>query len=100
MIVREWLSIAFYNVRQSREQDAKLIGGMINGTGSLIMRAEKIGSDTVLAHRSDGCGSRRSPDHPRDEREDCDHYDGGNEPSRKEWFALHPHLWAQQASTH
>ncbi|HEX3974279.1 MAG TPA: heavy metal translocating P-type ATPase, partial [Stellaceae bacterium] len=27
----------------------KLIGGTINGTGSLIMRAEKIGSETVLA---------------------------------------------------
>ena len=32
-----------------KEQDAKLIGGTINGTGSLIMRAEKIGSDTMLA---------------------------------------------------
>ena len=28
---------------------AKVIGGTINGTGSLIMRAEKIGSDTMLA---------------------------------------------------
>ena len=27
----------------------KLIGGTLNGTGSLIMRAEKIGSDTMLA---------------------------------------------------
>ncbi len=29
--------------------DAKVIGGTINGTGSLIMRAEKVGSDTMLA---------------------------------------------------
>jgi P-type Cu+ transporter len=28
---------------------AKVIGGTINGTGSLVMRAEKIGSDTMLA---------------------------------------------------
>ena len=28
---------------------ANVIGGTLNGTGSLIMRAEKIGSDTVLA---------------------------------------------------
>jgi Cu+-exporting ATPase len=28
---------------------AKLIGGTINGTGSLVMRAEKVGSDTMLA---------------------------------------------------
>jgi Cu+-exporting ATPase len=27
----------------------KLIGGTINGTGSLVMRAEKVGSDTMLA---------------------------------------------------
>jgi len=32
-----------------KERDAKLIGGTINGTGSLVMRAEKIGSDTMLA---------------------------------------------------
>jgi P-type Cu+ transporter len=32
-----------------KEKDAKLIGGTINGTGSLVMRAEKIGSDTMLA---------------------------------------------------
>jgi Cu+-exporting ATPase len=30
-------------------QDAKLIGGTINGIGGLVMRADKIGSDTVLA---------------------------------------------------
>jgi Cu+-exporting ATPase len=29
--------------------DAALIGGTVNGTGSLIMRADKIGADTVLA---------------------------------------------------
>ena len=28
----------------------KLTGGTINGTGALIMRAERVGSDTVLAH--------------------------------------------------
>jgi P-type Cu+ transporter len=28
---------------------AKVVGGTINGTGSLIMRAEKVGSDTMLA---------------------------------------------------
>ena len=28
---------------------AKLIGGTINGTGALIMRAERVGSDTMLA---------------------------------------------------
>ena len=32
-----------------KEQDAKVIGGTINGTGSLIMRAEKVGADTMLA---------------------------------------------------
>ena len=32
-----------------KEQDAKVIGGTINGTGSLVMRAEKIGSETMLA---------------------------------------------------
>ena len=29
--------------------DAKLIGGTVNGTGALVMRAEKVGADTVLA---------------------------------------------------
>ena len=32
-----------------KEKDAKVIGGTINGTGSLVMRAEKIGADTMLA---------------------------------------------------
>lgn len=32
-----------------KEAGAKLIGGTLNGTGALIMRAEKVGSDTVLA---------------------------------------------------
>ena len=33
----------------AKAQDARLIGGTINGTGGLVMRADKIGSDTVLA---------------------------------------------------
>jgi P-type Cu+ transporter len=32
-----------------KETGAKLIGGTINGTGGLVMRAEKIGADTMLA---------------------------------------------------
>ena len=32
-----------------RETGGKLIGGTVNGTGSLVMRAEKVGRDTVLA---------------------------------------------------
>jgi len=32
-----------------KEAGTKVIGGTINGTGSLLMRAEKIGSDTMLA---------------------------------------------------
>src|SRR5262249_28682220 len=32
-----------------KEPGAKVIGGTINGTGGLVVRAEKIGSDTVLA---------------------------------------------------
>jgi P-type Cu+ transporter len=32
-----------------KEKDASVIGGTINGTGSLVMRAEKIGSDNMLA---------------------------------------------------
>ena len=33
-----------------KEQGARVIGGTINGTGGLVMRAEKVGSDTMLAH--------------------------------------------------
>jgi Cu+-exporting ATPase len=33
----------------SKAANDKVIGGTINGTGSLVMRAEKIGSDTMLA---------------------------------------------------
>ncbi len=29
--------------------DAKVVGGTINGTGGLVMRAEKVGADTLLA---------------------------------------------------
>jgi Cu+-exporting ATPase len=32
-----------------KESGAALIGGTVNGTGSLVMRADKIGADTVLA---------------------------------------------------
>jgi Cu+-exporting ATPase len=32
-----------------RATGGQLIGGTVNGTGSLVMRAEKVGSDTVLA---------------------------------------------------
>ena len=32
-----------------KELDAKVIGGTINGTGALVVRAEKVGSDTMLA---------------------------------------------------
>ena len=33
----------------SKQPGSKLIGGSVNGSGALIMRAEKIGSDTMLA---------------------------------------------------
>ena len=33
----------------AKEAGAKLIGGTVNGTGSLVMRADKVGSDTMLA---------------------------------------------------
>jgi Cu+-exporting ATPase len=32
-----------------KTKDAKVIGGTINGTGSFVMRAERIGADTLLA---------------------------------------------------
>ncbi|WP_043359686.1 heavy metal translocating P-type ATPase [Belnapia sp. F-4-1] len=32
-----------------KEPGAKVIGGTVNGTGSLIMRADKVGSDTMLS---------------------------------------------------
>ena len=32
-----------------KEAGAKLIGGTVNGTGALIMRADKVGADTMLA---------------------------------------------------
>jgi len=36
-------------VSVTKSADAKLIGATVNGTGSLLMRAEKVGSDTLLA---------------------------------------------------
>lgn len=33
-----------------KQQGDALIGATVNGTGSLIMRAEKVGADTLLAH--------------------------------------------------
>ncbi|CAM5776409.1 copper-translocating P-type ATPase [Labrys miyagiensis] len=33
----------------TKEREAPLIGGTINGIGALVMRAEKVGSDTMLA---------------------------------------------------
>ena len=33
----------------TKERGAKLIGGTLNATGSLVMRAEKVGRDTMLA---------------------------------------------------
>jgi Cu+-exporting ATPase len=33
-----------------KEAGSKLIGGTVNGTGSLLMRAERVGADTLLAH--------------------------------------------------
>ena len=32
-----------------KTKDAKLVGGTLNGNGSLLMRAEKVGSETMLA---------------------------------------------------
>jgi Cu+-exporting ATPase len=33
-----------------KEPGAKVIGGTVNGTGSLLVRADHVGSDTLLAH--------------------------------------------------
>jgi Cu+-exporting ATPase len=33
-----------------KESGSKLIGGTVNGTGALVMRAEKVGADTMLSH--------------------------------------------------
>jgi P-type Cu+ transporter len=33
----------------AKEAGGKLVGGTVNGTGSLVMRADKVGSDTMLA---------------------------------------------------
>ncbi len=35
--------------RSAKQPGDKLIGGTVNGTGSLVMRADKIGADTMLA---------------------------------------------------
>jgi len=32
-----------------KEADARVIGGTLNGTGSLVLRAERVGADTLLA---------------------------------------------------
>lgn len=32
-----------------KEVDSKVVGGTVNGTGSFVMRAEKVGSETLLA---------------------------------------------------
>ena len=32
-----------------KEPGAKVVGGTVNGTGGLLMRAEKVGTDTLLA---------------------------------------------------
>ncbi|MGA8495081.1 MAG: heavy metal translocating P-type ATPase [Xanthobacteraceae bacterium] len=34
----------------SKEQGADVIGGTLNGSGGFVMRAEKVGRDTLLAH--------------------------------------------------
>jgi P-type Cu+ transporter len=33
----------------TKEEDSKVVGGTLNGNGSLLMRAEKVGSETMLA---------------------------------------------------
>ena len=37
------------SVPTTKDLGAKLIGGTVNGTGALVMRADKVGSDTMLA---------------------------------------------------
>lgn len=37
------------SIPAAKDPGAKLVGGTINGTGTLIMRAERVGSDTMLA---------------------------------------------------
>ncbi len=37
------------SVPVEKQTGAKLIGGTVNGTGTLVMRADKVGADTVLA---------------------------------------------------
>ncbi|HSI64249.1 MAG TPA: HAD-IC family P-type ATPase, partial [Candidatus Saccharimonadia bacterium] len=43
MITGESLSV-------EKQKDDKVTGGTLNGTGSLVLRAEHVGSDTMLAH--------------------------------------------------
>ena len=33
----------------AKEVDGKMIGSTINGTGSLVMRADRVGADTTLS---------------------------------------------------
>ena len=45
-----------------KEAGAKLIGGTLNGTGALVMRAERVGADTLLARIvADGGRSAAQP---------------------------------------
>jgi P-type Cu+ transporter len=37
------------SMRAAKQPGDKLIGGTVNGTGSLVMRADKVGADTMLA---------------------------------------------------
>jgi Cu+-exporting ATPase len=45
-----------------KETGARVVGGTINGTGALVMRAEKVGRETLLARSSRWC---RRPAHRR-----------------------------------
>lgn len=38
------------SISVEKQPGDKLIGGTVNGTGSLLMRAEKVGADTLLSH--------------------------------------------------